>query len=140
VLVEKVGAPPIVFLTGTADIPASVKAMKHGAADFLTKPVDDEQLLHAVRRGLDEERAARAARTELAEIRRRIQSLTPREREVFEHVVSGRLNKQIAADLGTAEKTIKVHRARVMEKMQIESLAELVQSAQRVGIQGPSAR
>jgi FixJ family two-component response regulator len=135
-LLEAGGAPPIIFLTGTGDIPTSVKAMKLGATDFLTKPVEDETLLSAIERAFRDERAARAQRTELIDIRARVQRLTPREREVFERVVSGRLNKQIAADLGTAEKTIKVHRARVMEKMQVDSLAELVQLAERVGIHG----
>ena len=131
---ERGGAPPVVFLTGTADIPASVRAMKQGAVDFLTKPAHDDDLLNAVRKALAEERAARAERAAVLDLRRRVDTLTPREREVMEHVVSGQLNKQIAGDLGTAEKTIKVHRARVMEKMGVESLAALVHSAQRVGI------
>ncbi|HSZ57677.1 MAG TPA: response regulator [Tepidisphaeraceae bacterium] len=129
-------APPIIFLTGTADIPTSVKAMKLGAVDFLTKPVEDATLLSAIERALTDERAARARRRELIGIGARLQRLTPREREVFEHVVSGRLNKQIAADLGIAEKTIKVHRARVMEKLQVDSLAALVHLGERMGIRG----
>jgi FixJ family two-component response regulator len=135
-LLQAGGAPPIIFLTGTADIPTSVKAMKLGAVDFLTKPVEDATLLSAIERALTDERAARARRRELIGIGARLQRLTPREREVFEHVVSGRLNKQIAADLGIAEKTIKVHRARVMEKLQVDSLAALVHLGERMGIRG----
>jgi FixJ family two-component response regulator len=135
-LFEAGGAPPIIFLTGTGDIPTSVAAMKLGAADFLTKPVEDSVLLDAVQRALNHEQLARRERTKLAELRRRLDSLTPREREVFDQVVKGRLNKQIAADLGTVEKTIKVHRANVMEKLQAESLAELVHVAHRLGVHG----
>jgi len=131
---NKGGGPPIVFLSGTGDIPDTVKAMKHGAVDFLTKPVDETALLGAVQAALEKDRLAWRQRTELAAIYMRATNLTPREREVFEHVVSGQLNKQIALDLGTVEKTIKVHRARVMEKMQAESLADLVRMAQRLGI------
>jgi FixJ family two-component response regulator len=125
---------PIIFLTGRADIPMSVQAMKQGALDFLTKPVNDENLLAAVRNAIEKDRVGRQARAELAEIQRRLATLTPREREVLAHVVSGRLNKQTAADLGTVEKTVKVHRARVMEKMRAQSLADLVRLAERVGI------
>lgn len=137
---ERGDTPPIIFLSGTGDIPDSVKAMKQGAIDFLTKPIDESILLQAVRTAFEQERATRQGRVELIDIHARLQSLTPREREVFEHVVSGQLNKQIAADLGTVESTIKVHRARVMEKMRAESLAELVQLAQRLGILGTPAR
>jgi len=137
-LADRGGTTPIVFLSGHGDVPKSVSAMKRGACDFLTKPADDEQLIGAVRIAIERDRSARSARQELAEIRGRLEALTPREREVLEHVVSGQLNKQIAADLGTVEKTIKVHRARVMGKMQVESLAELVQVAQRVGIVAPA--
>ena len=133
---EKGAAPPIIFLSGTGDIPDTVKAMKHGAVDFLTKPVDETALLAAVRAALEQERTASRKRGELAGLYARLESLTPREREVFEHVVSGQLNKQIASDLGTVEKTVKVHRARVMEKMGAESLADLVRMAQRLGIGG----
>ena len=132
-LLERGGTPPIVFFTGTGDIPATVKAMKQGAVDFLPKPADDQQLLRTIRRALETERSGRRVRMELVDLRRRLRTLTPREREVMEHVVSGRLNKQIAADLGTAEKTIKVHRARVMEKMRAISLAALVRSADALG-------
>jgi FixJ family two-component response regulator len=132
-LQERGSAPPVVFLTGTGDIPASVKAMRQGAADFLTKPAEDEALLSAVRSALDRERAERRDRLELINLRCRLRELTPREREVMDLVVTGRLNKQIAAELGIAEKTVKVHRARVMEKMRVESVAELVQIVQRLG-------
>jgi len=125
------GMLPIIFLTGHADIPITVEAMKAGAADFLTKPVRDDVLLAAVRAAFEKDRAARLVRTERDEIASRLATLTPREREVLEHVVTGLLNKQIAAALGTAEQTIKVHRARVMEKMKVQSVAELVRLAER---------
>jgi len=125
---------PIIFLTGRSDIPRSLRAMKQGAVDFLTKPADEEELIEAVRSALSNDRLAREARMEVAEIRRRLAKLTPREYEVFEHVITGKLNKQTAAELGTVEKTIKVHRARVMEKMQIQTVAELVLMAERAGI------
>ncbi len=127
-------ALPIVFLTGRADIPQSVQAMKRGAVDFLTKPVEAELLLRAVRQALEKDRAGRAVAEDLADIRRRLATLTIREREVLEGVVSGRLNKQIGGDLGISEKTVKVHRGRVMEKMGAASLAELVHVAERGGI------
>ena len=125
---------PIVFLTGHGDIPTSVQAMKRGAADFLTKPVDGETLLAAIRNALEQGRVLREARQELAGIERRLQALTPREREVLERVVDGRLNKQIAAELGTVEKTIKVHRASVMQTMGVRTLADLVKLAGRAGV------
>jgi FixJ family two-component response regulator len=125
---------PIIFLTGTADIPKSVQAMKHGASDFLTKPVNDEDLLAAVRVAIQKDRDRRREQAELSEIRARLATLTPREREVLEYVVAGKLNKQIAGDLGTVEQTIKVHRAHVMEKMRVQSVAELVRLTQRCGI------
>ena len=125
---------PIIFLTGTADIPKSVQAMKRGASDFLTKPVNDEDLLAAVRVAIEKDRALRHEQAELSEIRARLATLTPREREVLEYVVTGKLNKQIAGDLGTVEQTVKVHRARVMEKMRVQSVAELVRLTQRCGI------
>ncbi len=120
---------PIVFLTGNGDIPMSVRAIKSGAVDFLTKPVNDADLLRAVRSALQlaaSRTAEHAARAALASC---YATLTPREREVMAHVVAGKLNKQIAADLGTGEQNIKVHRGRVMEKMVVESVAELVRAA-----------
>jgi FixJ family two-component response regulator len=117
---------PIIFMTGFGDVADSVQAMKAGAVDFLTKPCDDDDLLDAVHGAIAKDAQARCVQTELQRIRGRLASLTPREHEVMQHVVDGRLNKQIAADLGIAEKTIKVHRARAMEKMGASSLADLV--------------
>ena len=108
--------------------------MKHGASDFLTKPVNDEDLLAAVRVAIEKNRALRREQAELSEIRARLATLTPREREVLEYVVAGKLNKQIAGDLGTVEQTVKVHRAHVMQKMRVRSVAELVRLTQRCGI------
>ncbi len=125
---------PTLFLTGHGDIPQSVQAMKKGAVDFLTKPVDDAVFLRAVREALARGRAGLADREESARIHRRLETLTPREREVLAGVVSGQLNKQIAGDLGIAEKTVKVHRGRVMEKMGAQSVAELVRMADRTGL------
>ncbi len=133
-LAAKNASFPIIFLTGQADVPMSVRAMKQGAADFLTKPVDEGKLVSAIHAALSKDRVVRDVRKEVAEIRRRLATLTPREYEVFEHVVSGKLNKVTASELGTAEKTIKVHRSRVMDKMQAQSLAELVRIAERAGI------
>lgn len=133
-LTVKGSAIPIIFLTGHGNIPASVQAMKRGALDFLTKPVNDDDLLKAVQVAIEKDRIARIARAELEDIQARLDSLTPREREVLTHVVSGQLNKQTAADLGIVEKTIKIHRARVMEKMKVHSVAELVHLAERAGI------
>jgi FixJ family two-component response regulator len=127
---------PIIFLTGEGDIPKSVQAMKHGASDFLTKPVDDEDLLAAVRAAIAKDRARRREQAELAEIRARLATLTPREREVLEYVVAGKLNKQIAGDLGTVEQTIKVHRAHLMQKLRVQSVAELVRLTERCRING----
>jgi len=127
---------PIIFLTGTADIPMSVQAMKHGASDFLTKPVNDENLLAAIRVAIEKDRGLRREQTNLSEIRAHLATLTPREREVLEYVVTGKLNKQIAGDLGTVEQTVKVHRARVMQKLKVYSVAELVRLTERCGISG----
>jgi FixJ family two-component response regulator len=125
-------AIPIIFLTGHGDIPMSVQAMKGGALDFLTKPVHDKDLLKAVEAALEKDRIERQSRADLDDIQERLATLTPREREVLTHVVSGQLNKQIAYDLGTVEQTIKVHRARVMEKMKVNSVAELVRLTERL--------
>jgi FixJ family two-component response regulator len=129
----------IVFVTGHVDIPGSVRAIKHGAVDLLTKPVDAQDLLAAVQRALTKDLRDRAAEARLVSIQERIQMLTPRETEVFALVVTGMLNKQIASELGVGEKTIKVHRARVMEKMRAGSLAELVRLADRAGVIVPQA-
>jgi len=128
---------PIVFLTGHGDIPMSVRAMKAGAVDFLTKPVSREALLAAVRVAVARDADTRATREGLRGLRARYESLTPREREVFAGIVAGRLNKQIAAELGTAERTIKAHRAHVMEKMDVASVAELVRIAGQLGAGKP---
>jgi FixJ family two-component response regulator len=125
------GMLPIIFLSGRADVPISVKAMKAGAVDFLTKPVRDDVLLAAVHAAFAKDRAARSTREELADLAARLATLTPREHEVLEHVAAGELNKQIASKLGTVEQTIKVHRARVMEKMKVQSVAELVRVFER---------
>jgi FixJ family two-component response regulator len=125
---------PIIFITGHGDIPMSVKAMKDGAVDFLPKPVKDKVLLKAIEQALERAVQERSVHDELDTIHRRLDSLTPRELEVLRLVISGMLNKQIAYQLGTVEKTIKVHRARVMEKMEVQSLAELVRLAERAGI------
>jgi len=117
---------PIIFLTGHGDIPMSVRAMKAGAIEFLTKPFRDQDLLDAVRVALDRDRKRREQETQMADFRRRFDSLTHREQEVVSMVVAGMLNKQIAAELGTAENTVKVHRSRAMEKMHAQSVAELV--------------
>ncbi len=131
---------PIIFVTGHGDVPTSVRAMKAGAVDFLTKPFDDQALLGAVRDALERDRAARRERAEVKAVRTRLEKLTPREREVLSLLVTGMLNKQIAYDLGITERTVKVHRGRVMEKMQAGSVAELVRLAERVGISGPADR
>lgn len=133
-LADKGTELPIIFLTGRGDIPMSVQAMKQGAVDFLTKPANDENLLAAIRAAIDKDRASRRAGVERSRIQQQLAMLTPREREVLHHIIAGKLNKQVAADLGIVEKTIKVHRARVMKKMNVRSLAELVRVAEHAGI------
>jgi FixJ family two-component response regulator len=125
---------PIVFLTGHADVPTTVKAIKAGAEDFLTKPVSSEKLLHAIERALASHRQILSRKGALDGIRSRIATLTPRERQVFELVVRGKTNKQVGNTLGATERTIKAHRQRVMEKMEVQSLAELVALAERTGV------
>lgn len=125
---------PIVFITGHGDVPMSVRAMKSGAVEFLTKPFRDQELIDAIHAALERDRARRADASALAGLRARFDALTPREREVLLHVVSGRLNKQIAADLGLSEATVKMHRGQIMRKMQAGSLPELVRMADRLGV------
>jgi len=136
ILAEKGSLLPIIFLTAHGDISKSVQAMKRGASDFFTKPVNDEALLAAVRVAIEKDRGLRREQDELIVVRARLAMLTPREREVLEYVIAGRLNKEIAGDLGTVEQTVKVHRARVMQKMRVRSVAELVRLMQRCGIGG----
>jgi FixJ family two-component response regulator len=125
---------PIIFLTGHGDIPMTVRAMKAGAVEFLTKPFREQDLLDAIRHAIDRDRVARSERLELTEIRRRYDTLTPRERDVMAAAVAGLLNKQIAGQLGTSEATVKEQRGHVMRKMQAGSVADLVRSASRLGI------
>jgi FixJ family two-component response regulator len=127
---------PIVFLTGHADTPTTVRAIKAGAEDFLTKPVEPEQLIDAIERAMSRHATLRNERHRLEEMRALVAALTPRERQVFGLVVRGKLNKQIAHELGTTERTIKAHRQQVMEKMKMHSLAELVTLAERLGLVG----
>lgn len=133
-LTDKEISLPIVFITGYGSVPESVKAMKAGAVDFLQKPFSDEDLLEAIARALDTNRRTRQDQEQLKQLRERLETLTPREYEVFRLVVTGMLNKQIAFELGTVEKTVKVHRARVMAKMGAQSLADLVRFADKLGI------
>jgi FixJ family two-component response regulator len=130
---------PIVFITGHGDIPMTVRAMKAGAVEFLTKPFRDQDLLDAIQQALERDRKARELRVEVEELRGRYRLLTPREREVMGLVVTGLLNKQIAAELGTSEASVKVHRQHVMGKMQAGSLAALVRMADRIGLSTPKS-
>ena len=127
---------PIIFITGHGDIPMSVRAMKAGAVEFLTKPFRSRSLLEAVRAAIETDRSAHKARSETGELRQRYEQLTPREREVMALVVAGQLNKQVASELATTERTIKFHRAHIMQKMGVESLADLVRMAEKLGACG----
>jgi len=133
-LIELGSTMPIVFLTGHADTATTVRAIKAGAEDFLTKSVSSEQLIDAIERAMARHDAARMQRSKLDSFRAHVATLTPRERQVFELIVRGKINKQIAHELGTTERTVKAHRHQVMEKMQVHSLAELVSIAERLGI------
>jgi FixJ family two-component response regulator len=129
---------PVIFITGHGNIPMGVQAMKKGAVDFLTKPFDDEELLQAVREAIDKDTQARAEHAEVHEVRERIALLTARELDVFRYVITGMLNKQVACELGISEKTVKVHRGRVMEKLGVGSVADLVRLAEKAGITPPT--
>ncbi|MGC2474091.1 MAG: response regulator [Candidatus Sulfotelmatobacter sp.] len=124
---------PIIFITGYGDIPMTVRAMKAGALEFLTKPLKDQELLDAIQRGIEQHRTRLNERAEITKLQTRYDSLTPRERQVFPLVAQGRLNKQIAAELGASEKTIKIHRGQVMLKMKADSVADIVRMAQKLG-------
>ena len=130
---------PIVFLTGHGNIPASVQAMKAGAVEFLTKPFDDKELLRAIQEAIERDRRTRQQHAEMRDLQDRYESLTAREQEVMQQVISGLLNKQIAAELNIAEYTVKIHRGRVMRKMHAESLADLVRMAEALGVRSHKA-
>ena len=139
VLGERGSILPIIFLSGHGDVSKSVQAMKGGAFDFLTKPVNAKNLLPAIRAAIERGAVARREQAELFEIRARLDTLTPREREVLEHVATGKLNKQVAGDLGITEATVKMHRARVIAKMKVQSVAELARLTERCGIRGTNS-
>jgi len=128
---------PIIFITGHGNIPMSVQAMKKGAVDFLTKPFNDKELLQTIEKAIEKDTHARAEYDETLDIRRRIELLTPRENEILPYIITGMLNKQVALKLGIAEKTVKVHRGRIMEKLRVDSVADLVRLAEKVGIKPP---
>jgi RNA polymerase sigma factor (sigma-70 family) len=136
-LIELGSILPIIFVTGNADTPTTVQAIKAGAEDFLTKPIPSEQLIDAIERAMVRYESARSQRGRLDAIRALVATLTPRERQVFDLIVRGKANKQVAYELGTTERTVKAHRHQVMEKMQVRSLAELVSSAERLGMLDP---
>ena len=138
-LAEKGSSLPIIFLTGHGDVSKSVQAMKGGAFDFLTKPVNAKNLLPAIRAAIERDAVARGEQAKFSEIHARLDTLTPREREVLQHVVAGKMNKQIAGDLGITEATVKMHRARVMAKMKVQSVAELARLTERCGIRGTNS-
>ncbi len=126
---------PIIFITGHGNIPMSVRAMKKGAVDFLPKPFDEQELVDALKKAIEKDRAAKAERTEARDVLRRVEQLTPREYEIFRYVITGMLNKQIGFKLDIAEKTVKIHRSRVFEKLCANSVAELVRMAEKAGIE-----
>jgi FixJ family two-component response regulator len=134
-LLAKERVIPIIFITGHGDIPMSVRAMKAGAVEFLTKPFRDQDLLDAIYQGIERDRTALKRQAEVAKLRARYESLTPREREVMKLVVAGMLNKQIAAQLGTAQATVKIQRASVMKKMKAASVVQLARLAEKLGIE-----
>jgi RNA polymerase sigma factor (sigma-70 family) len=136
-LIERGSILPIVFVTGYADTPTTVRAIKAGAEDFLAKPISSEQLIDAIERALAHYESARHQQSEFNSLRRLVATLTPREREVFNLIIRGKINKQIAHEIGTTERTVKAHRHQVMEKMQVHSLAELVSNAERLGMLDP---
>jgi len=137
-LIELGSILPIIFLTGYADTPTTVLAMKAGAEDFLTKPTSSEQLIDAIERAMARYASVRSQRDKLDSLRALVTTLTPRERQVFDLIIRGKINKQIAYELGMTERTVKAHRHQVMEKMQVHSLAELVSNAERLGMLDPN--